>query len=436
MNITTATSTPASARELREGGRISRIDRIARRILLHRLSQLRSGRIKIVDALGESVLGCDRDDALAAHVMVRDPRFYRQALRGGGLAVADAFIRGRWDTDDLTELLRIFVRDIRLTHSFDGGLARLFHLAHRAAHRLNRNSLRGSRRNIHAHYDLGNDFFRLMLDDTMTYSCGIFEAPDSTMREASIAKLDRICRKLDLKPHHHILEIGTGWGSFAMHAAREYGCRVTTTTISRRQHELATQRVKEAGLADRVSVLMKDYRELDDQFDRVASIEMIEAVGHEHLPVYFEQCARLLKSDGLMMLQAITMPDWRYDGYRRGVDFIQRYVFPGSCCPSISAITRAMARRSDLRLFHLEDISPHYARTLRTWRDAFLGNLDAVRGLGYDHDFIRLWRYYLCYCEAGFAERYTGVVQMLLTRSSAAPAPILPELPDPRGATS
>jgi cyclopropane-fatty-acyl-phospholipid synthase len=429
MNATTVSTHPLS---LRAASSASRIDRFARQVLLNRFGRLQGGRIELVDPFGRVLLGTAESDTGPVRVTIHDLRFYREVVRGGGLAVADAYIRGLWDADDLTGLLRIFVRNITLTHTMDGGLARLFRLAHRAAHRFNRNSLRGSRRNIHAHYDLGNPFFELMLDDTMTYSCGIFESAQSTMREASIAKLDRICRKLDLKPHHHLLEIGTGWGSFAMHAARHYGCRVTTTTISKAQYDYATQRIADAGLNDRITVLLKDYRKLSHRFDRVASIEMIEAVGHAYLPTYFERCARLLKSDGQMMLQAITMPDWRYDDYRHSVDFIQRYVFPGSCCPSISAMAGAIAQRSDLRISHLEDLSPHYARTLRTWRDAFHTNLDAVRELGYDESFIRLWSYYLRYCEAGFAERYTGVVQMLLTKPQAMHAPILPSLDDAR----
>lgn len=434
MNVTTATTRPAGESARRSGPAASRIDRLSRELLLKRLAKLRSGRIEIADEFGQTLLGRDEEDAQPCRVAVRDLRFYRQAIRGGGLAVAEAYMRGAWEADDLTALLRLFVRNIKLAHGMDAGASRLTRLMHRAAHCLNRNSLKGSRRNIGAHYDLGNDFFRLMLDETMTYSSGIFESAHSTMRDASLAKLDRICRKLDLQSHHHLLEIGTGWGSFAMHAARHFGCRVTTTTISRRQHELATSRIEEAGLADRVRVLLKDYRELDERFDRIASIEMIEAVGHDHLAVYFAQCSKLLKPDGLMALQAITMPDWRYESYRRSVDFIQRYVFPGSCCPSIGAMTHAMAKESDLRMFHLEDISPHYAQTLRTWRRTFLANIRSVRDLGYDERFIRMWLYYLSYCEAGFAERYTGLVQVLLTKPNAAPEPMLAALNRERSA--
>ncbi len=262
----------------------------------------------------------------------------------------------------------------------------------------------------------------------MTYSCGIFETPNQSMHQASIAKIDRICRKLQLQADDHVLEIGSGWGSFALHAAGQYGCRVTTTTISGAQREIAQQRVREAGLENRVDVLLEDYRDLRGRYDKLVSIEMIEAVGHAYLPTYFRTCSRLLADDGLMLLQAITMPDHRYRQYLRSVDFIQRYVFPGSCVPSLSAMTQAMAEASDLRLVHLEDLTTHYARTLRIWRERFLENIEAVRRLGYPPRFERLWEYYLCYCEAGFAERYIGDVQMLLARPASRRASILPPL--------
>ena len=388
---------------------------LARRTLHRALTALREGSITIIDSHETQAFG-SADSDLRATVTVHDSRFYARSLFSGSLGAAEAFMEGLWTCDDLTALCRIFTRNAEVGDDLDRGISRLFFSAARGLHWLRRNSRMGSQRNIAAHYDLGNEFFSLWLDDTLTYSSGIFTQPDSTLREASIEKLDRICRRLALQPTDHVLEIGSGWGSFAIHAASTYGCRVTTTTISREQHDLATQRIAAAGLSDLVTVLLKDYRDLQGQYDKLVSIEMIEAVGHAFLETYFKQCAALLKPDGAMMLQAITMNDQRYGRYRRTVDFIQRYIFPGSCCPSLSAMTTAISRASDFKLSHMEDFGIHYAKTLRTWRQRFFASSDQVRAQGYDERFIRMWDYYLCYCEAGFTERYIGVAQMLLTK--------------------
>jgi cyclopropane-fatty-acyl-phospholipid synthase len=288
-------------------------------------------------------------------------------------------------------------------------LRRLFHFLHR-------NSRNGSARNIAAHYDLGNELYELMLDETMAYSCGIFANEQTTLAEASRAKFDAACRKLELQPGDHLLEIGTGWGGMAIHAAQHYGCRVTTTTISRRQHDYAAERIARAGLGERITLRFDDYRDLKGSYDKLVSIEMIEAVGARFLDTYFAKCAALLKDSGAMLLQAITIQDQHYRAALRSVDFIQRYVFPGSFIPSVSAIGDSLRRATDMKIFHLEDIGPHYARTLALWRRNFFGNLAAVRRLGLPEQFIRLWEFYLCYCEGGFAERQLGDVQMLLTR--------------------
>jgi cyclopropane-fatty-acyl-phospholipid synthase len=393
------------------------IDRTARAAILRRLESIAEGSLLLTDKTGTRAFGSrDGGDGLKATVRVIDPRFYRLAAFGGSLGAAEAYIRGLWSSDDLPALLRLFVRNLPVVDGMEGGAARVMGAVSRLVHCVRRNTRAGSRRNIHAHYDLGNDFFALFLDETMTYSSGIFPRADSTMREASLEKLDRICRKLELAPTDHVLEIGTGWGSFALHAARNYGCRVTSTTISRQQHELARQRVEDAGLGDRIELLLADYRDLGGTYDKIASIEMIEAVGHEYLGDYFGQCSRLLAADGLMALQAITMPDQRYDRYRRSADFIQRYVFPGSCLPSLGAITAAVGRATDMQLVHLEDITPHYVTTLRSWRRRFLDAAGDVRRLGYPDELVRLWDFYLAYCEAGFAERSIGDAQIVIAK--------------------
>ncbi|MGE0873434.1 MAG: class I SAM-dependent methyltransferase [Burkholderiales bacterium] len=384
--------------------------------LLHKtLSTLRHGTITLVDGDTSTRHGA-ADADLHATVHVHDARFYREVALGGSIGAGEAYMQGWWSTDHLTTLMRILVRNLHAVDDMEGGFARLAAPLRRFTHWLNANSRRGSRRNIAAHYDLGNEFFALFLDPSMMYSSAIFEDPAMSLEEAQAVRLDTICRKLDLGPGDHLLEIGTGWGGMAIHAARHYGCRVTTTTISRRQHELATERVAAAGLSGRVTLLLEDYRDLRGSYNKLVSIEMIEAVGHDYYDTYFARCASLLRPGGLMLLQAITIADQRYESARRAVDFIQRYIFPGSCIPSITAMAQSITRSSPLRMLDLEDIGPHYATTLAHWRRNFLRNLDAVRGLGYPERFIRMWEFYLCYCEAGFAERALGDVHLLLAR--------------------
>ena len=353
---------------------------------------------------------------MRARIEVLHPQFWADAVFGGTTGAGEAYIHGLWKCDDLTALVRIMVSNRHVLEDVDGGATRLAALGRRIGHWLNRNSRDGSRRNISAHYDLGNDFFRLFLDPTMNYSCGIFESPDATMEQASIAKMEAICRKLDLRAGDHLLEIGTGWGGLAIHAASKYGCRVTTTTISREQHGLAAERIRAAGLQDRIELLLCDYRDLQGTYDKLVSVEMIEAVGHQYLDTYFQTCSRLLKPDGLMLLQGITIRDELYERALKTVDFIQRFVFPGGFIPSVAAMSASLARSTDLQLLHLQDIGLHYATTLNRWRTRFFANVEAVRALGYPDSFIRLWEYYLCYCEGGFRERNIGTVQMLLAK--------------------
>jgi cyclopropane-fatty-acyl-phospholipid synthase len=341
---------------------------------------------------------------------------FTRILFGGSIGAAEAYMQGLWSADALTMVMRILALNQKAFEDMEKGLARLTTPLYRLYHFIRKNTTAGSRKNIMAHYDLGNDFYTLFLDETMTYSCGIFEKPESTLQQASEAKYDRICRKLQLTPGDRLIEIGTGWGGFAIHAAQNYRVQVTTTTISDEQFRFAAKRIKAAGLEDRITLLKEDYRSLDGKFDKLVSIEMIEAVGHQYLKTFFRICSRLLKDDGLMALQAITIGDQIFDRHKRSVDFIKRYIFPGSCIPSITAIGNAIAEVTDLRLVHLEDITAHYARTLREWRRRFFGNIDKVRALGFSDPFIRMWEYYFCYCEGGFAERYIGDVQMLFAK--------------------
>ncbi len=410
---------------LRRAAGTSAIAALGRRALLGRLSGLESGQLTIVEPGGRHVFGRPAaDDGLVASIEVLDPQFWADAAFGGTVGAGESYIRGHWRAGDLTALVRLMVRNRELMNGLEGGLALASAPLRRLLHFIHRNTRGGSQRNIAAHYDLGNDFFRLMLDPTLAYSCGIYASAASTLHEAQLAKFDAVCRKLDLRPSDELLEIGTGWGGLAIHAARHYGCRVTTTTISREQHAYARDAIAAAGLESRVTLLLEDYRDLSGRFDKLVSIEMIEAVGARFLDTYFGACGRLLKPDGAMLLQAITLQDQFYDQALRSVDFIQRFVFPGSFLPSVTAITASVSRATDLKLFHLEDIGPHYATTLRDWRRNVHAHLPEVRALGYPEEFLRLWDYYLCYCEGGFAERQIGDVQMLLTKPACRRAAI------------
>ena len=405
------------------------LERLGRRALLARLQKLQHGQITLAE--GDSIHTFGRRTStcsLHASLVVHRPPFFRRAAFGGDVGAAEAFMDGDWSCDNLTDLIRILIVNAQLQAARPSQLAWLAEPLRHLGHWLNRNTKSGSRRNIAAHYDLGNDFFQLFLDETLMYSCGVFESPESTLLDASIAKNERICRKLQLSLDDHLLEIGTGWGGFALHAAKNFGCRITTTTISREQYEFAVQRIADAGLADRVTVLLQDYRDLEGEYDKLVSIEMIEAVGDEFYDRYFATCSRLLKPNGLMVLQGITIADQLYAGYIRRVDFIQKYIFPGGCLPSVTRIGESITRATDLRLFHLEDFAPHYARTLSCWRERFRERLDEVRVLGFDERFIRMWEYYLGYCEGAFLERNCGLVQMVLTKPGCRRDPIAPAM--------
>jgi len=397
--------------------RESALSKMAKILLLRQLRKIRDGRLRLIDSGWIETFGAVTKTApFDVTIRVRNPRFYSDVVFAGTLGSGEAYMNGYWHCDNLTGLMRLMVVNRHLMNDVDSGWSCLGAPLLKFVHWLNRNDKMGSRRNISAHYDMGNQFFELFLDETMAYSCGIFAGADTPLSEASAAKFDAACRKLDLKPDQHLLEIGTGWGGLAIHAARHYGCRVTTTTISREQYEFAKDRVAHAGLSDRITLLREDYRDLHGEYDALVSIEMIEAVGHQYLDTYFRRCSELLRPSGAMLLQAITICDQFYDQARRSVDFIKRFIFPGSFIPSVQVLVNSLARATDLKLFHLEDIGPHYARTLNAWRERFLSRQADVRALGYPERFVRMWEFYLCYCEGGFEERQLGDVQMLLTK--------------------
>lgn len=372
-----------------------RLTRWARSGLLRSLERLEAGELSLRDPWGEFRFGNPQSE-LRAGVTVTSPEFYRQLLLGGSLGAAESYLAGDWDTDDLMPLLRIFARQLEVSRQMDRGALKAAKWLARLGHRFRANTRSGSAKNIRDHYDLGNDFFSLFLDETMMYSSAVFEHPGMSLQQASVAKLDRICRKLNLRPDDRVIEIGTGWGGFAEHAARHYGCHVTTTTISRQQYLFAKQRIRAAGLQDRVTLLLQDYRDLTGQYDKLVSIEMIEAVGHRYFDTYFRQCSRLLKPDGMMLIQGITMPEQRYADYLKSVDFIQKYIFPGGCLPSVLAISDSIARQTDLRMLHLEDLAEHYAETLKCWRERFFARVDEIREQGFSDRFVRMWNYYFC----------------------------------------
>lgn len=393
------------------------IDQFAKKIFLTKFSELTHGRITVIEGHTEYSFGTDDETfPLHATIVVHEASFYSDVIFGGTIGSGEAYMARSWDCNELTDLVRIILRNEHVLNSLDGGFGKLMQPLNKAFHFLHRNSLSGSRKNIEAHYDLGNDMFELFLDPTMMYSSGIFENAEASMEQASTAKLDRICQKLQLNENDHLLEIGTGWGGFAVYAAKNYGCHVTTTTISRQQYEYAEQRIKQEGLHDRITLLCEDYRNLSGKFDKLVSIEMIEAVGHEYHKTYFQHCSDLLKPDGMMLLQSITIADQRYQAAKNEVDFIQRYIFPGGCLPSVNQIASNVAEHTDMRFYHLDDIGPHYATTLARWRQRFFSNIEDIKKLGYSETFTRMWDFYLCYCEGGFMERSIGTVQLLLTK--------------------
>lgn len=404
------------------------LDRVLRQRLHAQMASLQGRPLHIVDALGSAELARADGMANAITLQVSDPRFYRAVAANGSVGAAEAYMDGYWSCEDLVGLVQLLVRNRALLDGIETGWARLGGLAMRGLHAVRRNTRDGARRNIAAHYDLGNEFFRLFLSDDLMYSSALYAGVDDSLEQASTRKLDRICEKLRLQAGDQVIEVGTGWGGFALHAAREYGCHVTTTTISHEQHALASARVAEAGLQDKVTLLLEDYRDLQGEYDKLVSIEMIEAIGAPFLDTYFGKLGSLLKPNGLALVQAITIEDHRYEQALRSVDFIKRYVFPGSFIPSIAAMLDSKARSTDLALVHLEDFGSSYARTLQAWRQRFMARLPEVRAQGFDERFLRMWEFYLAYCEGGFRERSIGVAQLLMAKPGSRNAEFLPGL--------
>jgi cyclopropane-fatty-acyl-phospholipid synthase len=388
---------------------------MTRTIVEWMLRRIKVGTLVVVD--GDERREYGGTGAPIATVVVNSPRTWRMLLRGSR-GMADAYAAGLWDTPDLVAVIRLAARN---AVGLDRARRRLapLRLPLQRARALARRSTRMRRRkDIAAHYDLGNELFARMLDPTLSYSCGVFDREGMTLEAASISKLERVCEKLDLQPGDRVLEIGTGWGGFALHAAATRGCHVTTTTISREQHSYAVGKVREAGLEDRITVLFEDYRDLRGRYDKLVSIEMIEAVGWQRISDFFARCSNLLEADGSMLLQAITIDDRAYEVQKAARSFINTHIFPGGCLPSIEVISRDVSRHTDLQLVNLEDITPHYVETLRRWRENFESHVDELASLGYDERFRRLWTLYLCYCEAGFAERRICDVQIVLAKPS------------------
>jgi cyclopropane-fatty-acyl-phospholipid synthase len=402
------------------------LQQYARSQVLARLTRLQTGQLTIIENGQHHLFGSllNSDKNLQATITVKDAHFYGEIAFGGSIGAGEAYMLGYWSADNLTNVIRIMAANQTVSDALEGGYQWLSKPLLKVLHYLNRNTQDGSRKNIAAHYDLGNDFFKLWLDPSMMYSAAIFEPANCSLEAASLKKLKIICDKLDLKPTDHVVEIGTGWGGLAIYAAKNYGCKVTSTTISKQQYDEAILRVNAENLQDKITLLLNDYRDLTGTYDKLVSIEMIEAVGHQFYDVYFAKCASLLKPDGMALIQAITIADQRFEAAKNSVDFIQRYIFPGSNIPSITALLNSATRASDLKLLDLEDIGPHYATTLCKWRENFFEHIQQVRQLGYSEEFIKMWEFYLCYCEGGFAERALGDAHLLLTKPENRRSPL------------
>jgi cyclopropane-fatty-acyl-phospholipid synthase len=389
-------------------------DKLTRKMFLKFLQKIKHGQLTVHDSQGSSTYGEPNTD-LNVTLEIKNESSYADFLLGGSLGAGESYIRGEWECSNLTDLIRIFARNMDLVESMDSGLAKLGAPIFKSLHWMNRNTRKGSRNNIEAHYDLGNDFFKLFLDESMMYSAAIFKSDNSSLYEAQQHKLKTICEKLELNSKDHLLEIGSGWGAMAIYAAENYGCRVTTTTISKEQFLLTQDRVREKGLLDKITILLKDYRDLKGEYSKVVSIEMVEAVGHQYLEEYFQTCSKLTSKDGLFLMQVITIPDQRYDSARKEIDFIKRYIFPGSCIPSIEKITKCIRRKTDYRLVDVDEYAAHYSTTLNKWHENLMAHKEEIEKQ-FSPEFMKMWKFYFSYCEGAFAERAIGSSQMLFAK--------------------
>lgn len=396
----------------------SKLDRFFRNATLAHCKSLQEGSLVIRDAYGATHCG-EQDHDLSVELTVHNQRFYRSAVTGGDLGLAESYMKGHWTCSDFTKLVQIFIRNMNITDSLDSKSFYLLKALEKLRHWRRRNNLKNSRKNIQAHYDLGNDFYSLWLDPTMSYSSAFFKSRNETLEEASLNKLHMICEKLKLQPTDHLLEIGSGWGALACFVAEKYGCKVTTTTISEEQYLKTVQRVRTKNLESKVTVLKKDYRDLGGKYDKIVSIEMIEAVGPQYYTKFFHKCSQLLSKDGIAVMQAIVIVDSRYESHIRNIDFISQYIFPGGSLPSISRLSSIASESGNFRVVHLEEMSDHYAETLRRWRREFFHKLSEVQNLGFNEEFIRMWNYYLCYCEAGFTERQVNSIQLVFAKTAS-----------------
>jgi len=390
------------------------LHRIARSLVFRQLKKIDTGYISIQE--GNKRFSFGKKGNLSAHITVHDPRFYGALAFGGSIGVSEAFMQKYWSVNDLTKLIRIMAINQNAMDQLESLFNVFLKPILKCLHYLNQNSVKGSRINISKHYDLGNDFFSLFLDSTMMYSSAVFKNPQDSLYQGSMHKLEMICQGLELNAQDHVIEIGSGWGGFAIYAAQNFGCKVTTTTISKQQYLFVKQKIKDLKLTHKIKVLLSDYRHLKGQYSKLVSIEMLEAVGYQYYDTYFKVCSHLLKPDGIAFIQTITITDQRYEKAKHSVDFIQRYIFPGSCIPSLTALQNSITESSDLKIYQVRDIGDHYARTLALWRIAFFKRLSEVKALGFDDVFIRMWHFYLAYCEGGFKEKAISDIHLKLIK--------------------
>lgn len=403
------------AKKLSNKNKTNYLSSFFKKQILKKFKNLQIGYIELKEKEDLYFFG-DSSSKVKVRVSILSSEFYILLGSAGVLGAAEAYVAGCWKSDNLVGLIRIILQNKHLMSNLESGWSVIFKPINNFIHWSRKNSLSGSKKNIIAHYDLSNDFYKLWLDQTMTYSCAIFNNKSTSLKEASIEKIDRICRKIKLNAKDSILEIGTGWGSFSLYVAKKYGCHITTTTISDAQYDYVMQKIKEENLLDRITLLKSDYRNLEGKFDKIVSIEMIEAVGHQYVPIYFNKVSSLLVEDGLFALQTITFNDQNFDIYKNSVDFIKKYIFPGSCLTSILQIVSTMKKYTDFSISHIEDITFHYARTLKIWRENFINRKISIRKLGFSDELINIWEFYFVYCEAGFRERNIGDYQIIFSK--------------------